>query len=297
MNAATPTPFDFGFKGFCRRGGGTDIHKDGWGLSLYEGRGLRSFLDVRACAKSPVARFIQSYPTSSQNVIAHIRCATHGRVGLENVHPFSRELWGIPWCFAHNGNFPSFAHQNARYHMRLRESDPLVYHAIGDTDSEAFFCALLNALRAEFDTLPTLQDLYKAILTLMDDLIRNDETMICNFLLGCGPHKLFCYSCPGHQDGSNVWNGLFYILREPPMSGTARLTDAEFSIHFDIATESERIAMIATKPLTNESGWIEMKRGELLLFNDGSPYSKLSDIEALEKAGRGLVSRCFLKAH
>ena len=30
------------------------------------------------------------------------------------------------------------------------------YRPVGDTDSEAVFCAILNALKAEFDTLPTL---------------------------------------------------------------------------------------------------------------------------------------------
>ena len=32
----------------------------------------------------------------------------------------------------------------------------MFYHPIGDTDSEAVFCAILNALRAEFNELPTL---------------------------------------------------------------------------------------------------------------------------------------------
>ena len=34
-----------------------------------------------------------------QNMMAHIRYATQGEVSLENVHPFSRELWGIQWTF------------------------------------------------------------------------------------------------------------------------------------------------------------------------------------------------------
>lgn len=88
VNSAKPTSFSFCFKGFCRRGGDTDCHKDGWGIALYEGRGLRTFLDAQACAKSPAARFVQEYPTKSQNVIGHIRCATHGRVGLETATPF-----------------------------------------------------------------------------------------------------------------------------------------------------------------------------------------------------------------
>ena len=30
-------------------------------------------------------------------------------MALENVHPFTREMWGILWCFAHNGDVPTFS--------------------------------------------------------------------------------------------------------------------------------------------------------------------------------------------
>ena len=83
--------------------------------------------------------------------MAHIRYATTGGVSLENVHPFSRELWGIQWTFAHNGQVPKFDDS------RDQEEQPLLgqttistihYHPIGETDSEAVFCAILNALKA-----------------------------------------------------------------------------------------------------------------------------------------------------
>jgi glutamine amidotransferase len=41
-------------------------------------------------------------------VVAHIRKATQGRVSLENSHPFTRELWGQTWSFAHNGDLKLF---------------------------------------------------------------------------------------------------------------------------------------------------------------------------------------------
>ena len=298
MNSATPTSFSFCFKGFCERGGGTDCHKDGWGLALYEGRGLRTFLDVQACSKSPVARFVQDYPTTSQNMMAHIRCATHGRVGLENCHPFNRELWGIPWSFAHNGDVPSFCHQRAGHHVHLGKTtdDHLVYHAIGDTDSEALFCAILNALRAEFQELPTLPVLFQTLKNLASELVQIDERLINNFLLGVGPYTLFCYSWPGKKEGSSIWNGLYYIVREPPLSHTVHLVDLDYSIDFKVATESDRMAVIATKPLTDEDGWIEMQQGELIMFDKGVPYTDASALQTVEEEGRGLSSRCFRKA-
>ena len=297
MNSTTPASFSFCFKGFCQRGGGTDCHRDGWGLALYEGRGLRVFKDVEACFKSPVARFVQAYPTRSQNVIGHIRCATQGRVVLENVHPFSRELWGIPWCFAHNGDVPVFAHQEAGHHILLGKAteDDLAYHAIGDTDSEILFCAILNALRAEFREPPSLSVLFNALKKLAEEVVQKDPTLINNFLLGCGPYTLFCYSWPGQREGSSVWNGLHYILLDSSPSNTAHFEDSDYALKLHQTTESNRIAVVTTKPLTEENGWVEMKRGELLLFDNGRRYDGGVELDRIEDQGYGLTSRCFHK--
>ena len=102
MNCNVPTDICFSFTGFQARGGLTDVHTDGWGISFFEGKGVRQFLDPNASAHSPVADFIRTYPIKSKNVIAHIRKATQGEVKLENTHPFVREMWGQYWSFAHN---------------------------------------------------------------------------------------------------------------------------------------------------------------------------------------------------
>jgi len=79
-------------------------------------------------------------------MIAHIRYATTGAVSLENVHPFSRELWGIQWTFAHNGQVPKFDASTALEDQPLLGQkttiDDLHYNPVGDTDSEAVFCAI-----------------------------------------------------------------------------------------------------------------------------------------------------------
>lgn len=267
---------------------------------MYEGQGLRTFLDTKACAKSPVARFIQQYPTSSQNVIGHIRCATHGKVGLENCHPFVREMWGIPWCFAHNGDVPLLSNQRAGHHVCLgkttNDAKNLFHHTMGDTDSEMVFCAILNALRVEFhDALPTLPDLFEALQRLLNELVSRDDTLINNFLLGCGPNILFCYSWPGQRPGSNVWNGLYYLVREPPMECTVHLKDLDYSLDLNLTKKSDRMVVVTTKPLTDEKGWVEMKHGELLMVEQGTIFRTASAIRAVEEEGRGLSSRCFVK--
>jgi hypothetical protein len=54
---------------------------------------------------------------------------------------------------------------------------------------------------------------------------------------------------------------------------------------------TDRVAVITTKPLTEEAGWTEFKRGELIMFDKGLPYRTPKCCEAVEKEGRGLSSK------
>ena len=94
MSANVPTDICFSFTGLVQRGGGTGPHKDGWGITFYEGKGCRTFKDPQPSFQSPIAKLVQEYPIKSCSVIAHIRQANRGIVALENTHPFTRELWG-----------------------------------------------------------------------------------------------------------------------------------------------------------------------------------------------------------
>lgn len=301
MNCADKTDCSFSFRGFCCRGGQTDIHCHGLGVAIYEGKGLRTFLDTLPASESPIAQLVAQYPIKTYNMMAHIRYATQGDVALENVHPFQREMWGIQWCFAHNGDVPRFRPSKKDYdeHPLLGKTKrgEMCYHACGDTDSEAVFCAILNALKTEFSELPTLPVLHETIRRLCDEIIaESKEETIFNFLLGCGEYTQFAYSWPGRRPGSSVWNGLYYIVREPPFR-TAKLIDVDYEIDFgEIMSPTDRVAVITTKPLTNEDGWKEFKRGELLMFDKGLPYSKPCDCEQVERAGRGLCSKALRKS-
>ena len=201
--------------------------------------------DPDPAAESLLAEFLQQNPVKTFNMVSHIRYATRGEVKLENVHPFSRELWGINFCFAHNGDVAAydrtqFACSGESDEITSERSCPKVeqlnkecvripwvgrsigaedpnerhYNPVGKTDSESIFCAILNALRTRFDTLPTLPVLYGAIASLVSEIVALDSqyegTTILNFLLGVGPHIQFAYSWPGAREGSSVWNGLHY---------------------------------------------------------------------------------------
>lgn len=289
MNCAEPTDFCFSFSGFRLRGGLCDKHADGWGLAIYQGRGLRCFVDDLPAAESPLAELVSRYPIKTLNMMAHIRYATKGRVCLENVHPFQREMWGILWCFCHNGDVPKFSPSSSNHPHVLGKADNLNFRPVGDTDSESIFCAILNALNTEFESPPTLPDLYDAIQRICKDIIQGEENeSIFNFLLGCGQYTLFAYSWPGCRPGSDVWNGLYYTVRQPPFT-TAKLADLDFSMDFStVTTSTDRVAVIATKPLTTNESWVEIKRGELIMFDRGLPFTKPTDVERVEREGRGL---------
>ena len=80
-----------------------------------------------AGVESEIAKLVRPYSVKSLNVICHIRKATNGRVCLENTHPFTRELWGRHWAFAHNGKLKG-----------IKERPLTFYRPIGTTDRQSF---------------------------------------------------------------------------------------------------------------------------------------------------------------
>lgn len=245
MNCNVPTDICFSFTGFQARGGLTDVHADGWGIAFFEGKGTRVFLDPEPSAHSPVAALVRQYPIRSRNVIAHIRKATQGVVALENTHPFMRELWGRYWIFAHNGNLLDFA-------------PPLdgSVMPVGNTDSERAFCWLLTALCRRFsDQAPPTAELFAALTELSVDLGSRGE---CNFLLSNGDW-LFAHCS----------TQLTYIVRRAPFA-KAHLTDQDVTVDFsEVTTPNDRVAVIATQPLTDDEVWTPLPPGSLWWFEEG----------------------------
>ncbi|WP_374348431.1 class II glutamine amidotransferase [Chitinimonas sp.] len=246
MNCNIPTDICFSFEGFRRRGGETDHHSDGWGIGFFEGPGCRLFLDWQSSCKSPVAELVRNYPIRSTNVIAHIRKATIGQISLANTHPFLRELWGKYWLFAHNGDLktlPPFAGSR--------------FQPVGSTDSEQAFCWLLEALASQFTAEPPTQTLTTALKTLVAELSQYGSF---NFLLSNG-ETLFAHCS----------TNLHYVVRKAPF-GNAHLVDNDISVDFSsVTTSTDRVAVIATLPLTDNEAWYAMQPGELLVFRDGEP--------------------------
>jgi len=302
MNCATPTDFTFSFKGFLQRGGETDIHRDGWGVLIYEGEGsgVRMFHGTEQASTSPMANFLSSHPIRTLNMMSHIRYATVGDVELSNVHPFSREMWGINWAFSMNGDIPMFKRdRNAKLEALDPNNSPCkderYYHPIGSTDSEAAFCAILNALRVQFQHLPSLPVLKDVLQKLCNEIIDEDpDGTIMNFILTCGPNTLWVYSWPGSRPGSDVWNGLFYTTREYPFTDNCQLSDIDYSVDFASTNKEDNcVSVIATKPLTKNEEWVEMSKGELIVFDQGKAHISPKSLFDIEMLGHGLHSSVF----
>jgi glutamine amidotransferase len=247
MNCNVPTDICFSFEGFCARGGKTDDHSDGWGIAFFEDKGCRLFLDDKSSVTSPVADLVKRYPIHSTHVIAHIRKATQGEVALRNCHPFRRELWGRYWVFAHNGNLPDFNPPSQGF-----------YKPVGDTDSEKAFCLILETLRAAFpEGEPPLEKLYSVLLKITAEIA---AIGVFNYLLSDGEH--FFTHCS---------TKLNYIVRQAPFAA-AHLIDQDMTVDFrELTSPSDRVAVIATTPLTDNEVWTPIQPGELLVFQDGLP--------------------------
>lgn len=251
MNCNTPTDIVFSFEGFAQRGGLTDHHSDGWGIAFFEDRACRLMIDTQASYQSPVAELVRTYPIKSLNVIAHIRKATQGEVTLENCHPFMRELWGRHWVFAHNGNLEQL-------HLPIEA----LYQPVGSTDSEQAFCMLLHHLRhtlphASAHTPPNIDEISQALAQIVPQIAALGTF---NFCLSNG-QALWAH-CSTH---------LHFIVREYPFT-TAHLKDADVLIDFaEHTTIDDRVAVIATQPLTDNETWQMMHPGQFLVFENGQP--------------------------
>jgi len=243
MSANVPTDICFSFSGLMQRGGNTGPHKDGWGVTFYEGKGCRSFKDPMPSAESPIAKLVTEYPIKSEAVICHIRQANSGGVCLENTHPFTRQMWGKNWTYAHNGQLKGF-----------KEALPIKLHLpIGTTDSEHAFCWILDQLHYQFsDVEPDAVQLFTFIASLSQKI---DTLGVTNLIISDG-ECLFAYCS----------NNLHWITRRAPF-GQASLIDTEVVVDFKTETTAQDIVtVIATQPLTDDETWHKLQPGEWRVF-------------------------------
>ncbi|ENM5917653.1 class II glutamine amidotransferase [Vibrio mimicus] len=245
MSANVPTDICFSFTGLMQRGGRTGPHRDGWGIAFYEGKGFRTFKDPNPSSQSKIAELVQQYPIKSCAVISHIRQANRGGVSLENTHPFTRELWGHYWTFAHNGQLTDYQDLATGRHR-----------PVGQTDSEWAFCWLLNQMEQKYPEGPQdWSEMLRYVAQCCDSL---RPLGVFNMLLSNGEYVM-AY-CTNH---------LYWITRRAPF-GHAALLDEDVEINFqEETTPNDVVSVIATQPLTGNETWQRMKPGQFAFFHLG----------------------------
>lgn len=245
MNANVPTDICFSFAGLMQRGGRTAPHRDGWGIAFYDGKGCRTFHDPHPSADSEVAKLVRNHPIKSCVVISHIRKATHGRVCLENTHPFRRELWGRNWTFAHNGKLKG-----------VKKWPLSFYRPVGTTDSEHAFCWILDQIRRHYPEPPRRRAPVRRLIRGLIEQVA--ERGMFNILLS-DSRELYAYCS----------TDLCWITRRAPF-GPASLIDDDMIVDFaEETTPNDVVTVIATRPLTDNETWTIMKPGDATVFEDG----------------------------
>lgn len=251
MSSRLPTNVTFSLKVFGERGGGIGPHGDGWGIAFHEGRDFRIIKEEAPAFDSPCLSFIETHDFSSEIVISHIRQASAPKVlSYANTHPFVRELYGYAHVFAHNGDVAGILHDSCR--------TPSFYSPLGDTDSETAFCVLMDRLKSVLSRESVL-DLSRKLPVIQTWAKEVSIFGIFNFLLS---DTEFLYAHRSTQ--------LVYVSREC-FSATECLRGEELTIRMSQPqSEPQRVALVATEPLTVNEEWVSLPEGEVIVFRKGS---------------------------
>jgi glutamine amidotransferase len=70
--------------------------------------------------------------------------------------------------------------------------------------------------------------------------------------------------------------GLHYVVRQAPFAA-AHLIDRDVTVDFnELTTPNDRVAVIATTPLTDNEVWTPITPDRLMVFQDGAPLEPIS---------------------
>lgn len=246
MSFNLPIKPSISFRGFRYRG---EENPDGWGIAFYPDckKAAQVIKEPITATKSNLLEFVRDYPRIESKIfVAHVRAASRGSKCYRNTHPFSRELDGKEYIFAHNGTLCSYQR------LELGRFRPL-----GETDSEYVFCYLLNCIENSRITRWGNENFGWLVEKLNE--INQFGRFNCIFSDG---EFLFCYY------DKNGYNGLCFVQRKAPY-GEIRLLDEDWEINLAREKRPEETGyIIATNRLTNEN-WSTFRPGELIVFKDG----------------------------
>lgn len=281
MSSREPATVTFSLDEFARHGGYAGSNRDGWGVTFYEGRDARTVREPLAAWESPAVEFVASQDYRSTCVVAHIRQATSGTVGLANTQPFTRELGGRIHTFAHNGDVPGVDGLAARSGC---------FRCVGDSDSEQAFCLLMNRLAPLWlaPRPPALDERSAVVEAFAADLRALGPA---NFIYADGEYVYF----HGHKRSQMTLEdirppGLYYLCRQCESRKPGDLHHRGTSLGgLDIrfAAPRQEVVLVASVPLTPEN-WRPMAEGELLVAGQGRVERRLMPVDGAAPQDEGV---------
>jgi len=254
LSARQPTTVTLSLETFAKRGGLTGPHEDGWGIAYYQDGDVLLVRDADRASASPWVEFVEAQAPASRTVIAHVRQANRGAVGLRNTHPFQRELGGTRHVFAHNGALDGV---EAFYDRRGARFRP-----VGETDSELAFCVLMQRMADIWlgEAAPSRQDRAEVFRAFADDMRALGSA---NFLYSDGE----CLFAHGHRrdpgDGTSRPPGLHMLARSCPVDADPLSADG-----ITVGGKGQKVVLFASVPLTDEA-WRPLEEGEVVTVGNG----------------------------
>lgn len=242
---SSPRPVTLGLAFDLEPGSSGRFNREGWGVSFFQGPAAVTVKEASFAPSPPVNDFLAKAGfLRGETFVAYLRRWTTRSGLLANAHPFTREMGGREWVFAHNGNVEA-----------VRAELPLGrFHPVGQTDSEHAFCYLLDRL-AE---VPEAER--SGVIAAEAGRIARGGAF--NFLLASG-EDLWAY-CSGEY-------GLSYLVRETPSAEV--LADDDWAF-----TPAEPVAgvVVASSPLSGEN-WKSLRPGELLVVRRGEVRERIKN--------------------
>jgi glutamine amidotransferase len=254
MSARLPTHVHLSLDELARHGGGTGPHRDGWGVAFMQQGDALVVREPSAAHDSACLRFLRQQELSSPTVVAHIRKATQGPRLLRNSQPFTRELGGVVHVFAHNGMLTGI------------EADPRFptrrFRAVGDTDSEHAFCALLERMASLWSA--GLPDLDARVRTLTAFAAEVRTLGPANFIYTDGD-AVFAHGHRRRNEAGEMAPPGLHVLCRSCHPGAEDLNIDGVSIAHD---DQQHVALLASVPLSAER-WEPLREGELIVLREG----------------------------
>jgi len=255
MSSHSPATVTLSLSILAEHGGNTAPHRDGWGIAFYDETDVRVIKDTAGASHSKWVQFVEQQEIRSTLVSSHIRSATDGGIATKNTQPFVRELGGRMHVFAHNGHVPDI--------KRLNEYRSNSFRAVGDTDSEIAFCALLERIKPlwkDRDATPNIAARLEVVARFAHDL---GQFGPANFLY-CDSEMLFAH---GHRrtqaSGEIEPPGLYWLRRR-----CARVDQFAVTSGVSVTSGNQDVILVASVPLTTEA-WEPFREGEVIAISHG----------------------------